>query len=979
MAEIIVEPTALSKVIALKFKINDVDVPKTTQLPTNKQFNTTDTDAWFTFELDGLASINGTYDLTLMNLDDKSIFHHADVIFPALPFHYKLNSSEDVTLNEIRHAGRWLGQLVVTLSNGDTTARQFGFDIAGHILDGQDAQVILLSDYQALINTINLAKDDLAQYNIDYAALIADVTTAEGVREQAEIDRAAVFAALVESEMVAQNVATKLTEKEATFAPRMLSLESELAETATKAELSAIATPKAVSLASQMTDTKRVYVYTGVEGGYTKGNWYYHNGTAWVSGGVYQASGIADKSVTQNTLSNNLNEAVFQKREFEWVVGSIAGANGINMEHLYRIRATGYVDGAVTITFDPDPTMPTTTYTVLTYTLEGAYLSTTGWISKKYYELPSGYRYRFVLKISDTTLIDESNIDGLIDRLKIRTPNVSQLRVEIDEINNKLETGIPISDWELGSIRSATGLNASDITRIRTASPKYFPIGTTFKLTDTALKLGFYFYEADGTPIEGTGLTNDWNSYTLNSDRYLRVLLAYDDGRDMSSTIIENAMSVTIEPTLNYLYSKVSELSSDEINNKLETGIPISDWELGSIRSATGLNASDITRIRTASPKYFPIGTTFKLTDTALKLGFYFYEADGTPIEGTGLTNDWNSYTLNSDRYLRVLLAYDDGRDMSSTIIENAMSVTIEPTLNYLYSKVSELSSDQILPFPEFVFDIPYTVGYIADHCFVKDELWVFESTTDDTHTAYANVKRYSIDIENKTGSYIGGFTHNWGHVNSIDYCEETDTLICGNGSGQYTTNIGEIYLIPNAYALKNLPTAPFETYAQIIDVHTVADWGYKHNVLWGESNDKQFNICHVITNDNKNVRKVLLGQGTNNLGSGTFVEGKTGLEFNGTYKVLKSYSQSDGLDVLQGATYYNGKLFGMLGHGRYWLTVSQLNEDGSISRKQYIDRIFDALGSEITSRYTSGVDFKNNYLITCTKNGKIKFYNSIW
>ena len=182
MAEIIVEPTALSKVIPLKFKINDVDVPKTTQLSTNKQFNTTDTDAWFTFELDGLAATNGTYDLTLINLDDKSIFHHDHVLFPTLPFHYKLNSSEDVTLNEIRHAGRWLGQLVVTLSNGDTTARQFGFDIAGHILDGQDAQVILLSDYQALINTINLAKDDLAQYNVDYAALLVDIAAAEDAR-----------------------------------------------------------------------------------------------------------------------------------------------------------------------------------------------------------------------------------------------------------------------------------------------------------------------------------------------------------------------------------------------------------------------------------------------------------------------------------------------------------------------------------------------------------------------------------------------------------------------------------------------------------------------------------------------------------------------------------------------------------------------------------------------------------------------------
>lgn len=184
MAEIIAEPTALSKVIPLKFKINDVDVPKTTQLSTNKQFNTTDTDAWFTFELDGLASTSGTYDLTLINLDDKSIFHHADVIFPALPFHYKLNSSEDVTLNEIRHAGRWLGQLVVTMSNGDTTARQFGFNIAGHILDGQDAQVILLSDYQALINTINLAKDELEQYNINYSDLLADIEAAETSRAQ---------------------------------------------------------------------------------------------------------------------------------------------------------------------------------------------------------------------------------------------------------------------------------------------------------------------------------------------------------------------------------------------------------------------------------------------------------------------------------------------------------------------------------------------------------------------------------------------------------------------------------------------------------------------------------------------------------------------------------------------------------------------------------------------------------------------------
>jgi len=238
MAEIIAEPTALSKVIALKFKINDVDVPKTTQLSTNKQFNTTDTDAWFTFELDGLASTGGTYDLTLINLDDKSIFHHDHVLFPTLPFHYKLNSSEDVTLNEIRHAGRWLGQLVVTLSNGDTTARQFGFNIAGHILDGQDAQVILLSDYQALINTINLAKDDLAQYNVDYAALLVDIAAAEDARvtaynqlladQQANIEA---FDVALDEGIVAANLATKLQDFETTNNSRLLSAEQQLADT----------------------------------------------------------------------------------------------------------------------------------------------------------------------------------------------------------------------------------------------------------------------------------------------------------------------------------------------------------------------------------------------------------------------------------------------------------------------------------------------------------------------------------------------------------------------------------------------------------------------------------------------------------------------------------------------------------------------------------------------------------------------------
>ena len=48
--------------------------------------------------------------------------------------------------------------------------------------------------------------------------------------------------------------------------------------------------PFTAATAADMTDTTKIYVYTGSETGYTNGDWYYYNGSAWVSGGVYNAT-----------------------------------------------------------------------------------------------------------------------------------------------------------------------------------------------------------------------------------------------------------------------------------------------------------------------------------------------------------------------------------------------------------------------------------------------------------------------------------------------------------------------------------------------------------------------------------------------------------------------------------------------------------------------------------------------------------------
>ena len=58
-------------------------------------------------------------------------------------------------------------------------------------------------------------------------------------------------------------------------------------------------TPLTASTAAGMTDTSKVYVYTGSETGYTNGNWYYWDGTDWTSGGIYNAVAFT----TDDTLS----------------------------------------------------------------------------------------------------------------------------------------------------------------------------------------------------------------------------------------------------------------------------------------------------------------------------------------------------------------------------------------------------------------------------------------------------------------------------------------------------------------------------------------------------------------------------------------------------------------------------------------------------------------------------------------------------
>lgn len=81
--------------------------------------------------------------------------------------------------------------------------------------------------------------------------------------------------------------------------------DAEILRISNKVNSVASGSPIPVSSTAGMTDTSKIYVNT------TDGNWYYHNGTEWAIGGVYQSSGIGMGDVHFNNLDDNLSTKLF--------------------------------------------------------------------------------------------------------------------------------------------------------------------------------------------------------------------------------------------------------------------------------------------------------------------------------------------------------------------------------------------------------------------------------------------------------------------------------------------------------------------------------------------------------------------------------------------------------------------------------------------------------------------------------------------
>lgn len=303
---------------------------------------------------------------------------------------------------------------------------------------------------------------------------------------------------------------------------------------------------------------------------------------------------------------------------------------------------------------------------------------------------------------------------------------------------------------------------------------------------------------------------------------------------------------------------------------------------------------------------------------------------------------------------------------LQSKLLENEQQISL--LIDELQAIRDEInnSSQSSTSGRDLVFSFPLdNQPYMSDHTFVGEELWFF-IVSDDGHAGYSNVLRYNIDFESQSANFIGSFKHNFGHCNSVDYCEETNALIMGNGGGPDNPENNQIFIFPNSNQMKNFDKISLEGNAVIIDLDEIGlDWGMQVNACWGESNGGSYNIAYVSSNDGqtKTIRKLLFGQGCNKLDYGILIKDLKPEEFNGTFNILQTWETPYAYEICtQGTDWYKGRLYEGIGHDGMRHFEHYLGKSG-IRTKENQEFFYNNDGSK-KSTITEGIALKNGYMI---------------
>jgi len=525
---------------------------------------------------------------------------------------------------------------------------------------------------------------------------------------------------------------------------------------------------------------------------------------------------------------------------------------------------------------------------------------------------------------------------------------------KLDYVSLKNNLDRRVLDWEMGTISGATGEDTVDSRRIRTKDILIYKGDVLyFNNTDNKYKYIIFKY-----PLDGNFTTTGWirdNSYAFEEDVTIRLVFSYNDNQ-----IIPVGDIYILSRKLTIINSTEEEI----LSSKISTSLPLNIYDCY-LRGYCTFAGGILKIFKTVSARghvyWLEFGKKYEMEHVLLQSEYVLNHNQYLALNPVTKLVTIKDITLDTRDYNEIILALNIEGDLIAGVFREFLKPTQPNNVTFTKSIKNFVSKTQVQ-------------GSAPNgSTVVGDELWTFDASND-SHTNFARCIRYAINPDTFDLTYAGEFTHNWGHVNSIAYCEENDTLICGNGSGDYNLT-GKIIILPQATSFTSKTSVDINIDAVVIDVESM-NWGAKTNVIWGESNDGNNNIAYVFTNDNKNIRRILLGKGTTELEHGQFITDKTADEYNGTFKVLNEYSQDDGDDVLQDAHFGNdGYIYIGLGHSGLWYAKLWLNPDGSISKETTRTQLYNDDGTIISSYMESISEYKGRLLLRVVVGGAIWVY----
>lgn len=195
-----------------------------------------------------------------------------------------------------------------------------------------------------------------------------------------------------------------------------------------------VGSPFIAQTAAQMTDKTRVYVYVGSESGYTKGNWYYHNGSKWISGGVYNSQGVdTDKNLDVEGKAADAKATGDRLSSITEDLKNSLSANGVQTFAIYaKFEHANLQQGKILrnikyriatddlIKVDRDITIEAKNgfrFGVHTF-VNGNYEKDSGWInSGKNLKISNGSTFKIVISRIDEDTSEDANMQEFVNAI----------------------------------------------------------------------------------------------------------------------------------------------------------------------------------------------------------------------------------------------------------------------------------------------------------------------------------------------------------------------------------------------------------------------------------------------------------------------------------------------------------------------------------------------------------------------------------